>query len=134
MLMPIFFAHLLHLLTLGIGQYLAYIIARLAALNGQVGHQVAALSCQCPKLAFVTDASLTKLSQRFSICLHSFPQVCNPGLGFFHRHFDQCALLGRKFKVIRHFFPVLPFAFHPFHPFHLSGTRAVMASFPPSFK
>ena len=48
MLLPIFFAYLLHLLTLGIGQYLPYIVARLAALNRQVGHQVAALSCQCP--------------------------------------------------------------------------------------
>lgn len=47
MLMPIFFAHLLHLFTLGIGQYLAYIVAHLGALNRQVGHQVAALSCQC---------------------------------------------------------------------------------------
>ena len=47
MLLPRFFAHLLHLFTLGIGQYLPYIIAHLGTLNRQVGHQVAALSCQC---------------------------------------------------------------------------------------
>ena len=43
MLLPILLAHLFHLLPLGIGQHVIYIIACPAALNGQVGNQITPL-------------------------------------------------------------------------------------------